>query len=124
MQITLEIPDELFAKLEAQNLTQILELGLNEALARPQIGFTGFVEVLDFLANLPSPEEVLNLRPSPHLQAEIDRLSEKYQTQDLTDTEQQLWQQYEYLEHVIRIAKAKAYLKLNAKQEPQFDCCN
>jgi hypothetical protein len=115
MQITVDIPEELFAKLGTldQNLPQILELGANELLARPQTGFTGFAEVLDFLANLPTPEEILNLRPSPQLQAQIDRLSEKYQAQDLTPTEHQLWQQYEYLEHVIRMAKAKAYAKLN-----------
>jgi hypothetical protein len=116
MQITLDIPEELFAKLGTldQNLPQILELGANELLSRHQTGFTGFVEVLDFLADLPTPEEILNLRPSPALQAQIDRLSEKYQAQDLTASEQQLWQQYEYLEHVIRMAKAKAYSKLNA----------
>jgi hypothetical protein len=119
MQITLDIPEELLAKLRAlnQNLPQILEIGVNELLARPQAGFTGFAEVLDFLANLPipTPEEILRLRPSPDLQAQIDRLSEKYQAQDLTPAEQQLWQQYEYLEHVIRMAKAKAYAKLTAQ---------
>jgi hypothetical protein len=97
-----------------QSVSQVLELGVNELVARPQPGFTGFAEVLDFLANLPTPEEILALRPSPALQAQIDRLSEKYQAQDLTPAEQQLWQQYEYLEHIIRLAKAKAYLKLNS----------
>jgi hypothetical protein len=117
MQITLDIPEELFAKLGTlgQNLPQILELGANELLSRPQAGFTGFAEVLDFLANLPTPEEILTLRPSLELQVQIDRLSEKYQAQDLTAAEQQLWQQYEYLEHVIRMAKAKAYVKLTAQ---------
>jgi hypothetical protein len=116
MQITLDISEELFTKLGSidQNLPQVLELGLNELLSRPQEGFAGFAEVLDFLANLPNPEEILALRPSPTLQAQIDRLSEKYQAQDLTATEQQLWQQYEYLEHIIRMAKAKAYLKINS----------
>jgi hypothetical protein len=116
MQITLDIPEELFTKLGTvdQNLPQVLELGLNELLSRPQAGFTGFAEVLSFLANLPTPEEILALRPSPTLQAQIDRLSEKYQNQDLTAGEQQLWQQYEYLEHIVRMAKAKAYLKINA----------
>jgi hypothetical protein len=100
MQITLDISEELFTKLGNldQNLPQVLELGLNELLSRPQEGFAGFAEVLDFLANLPNPEEILALRPSP----------------TLTAAEQQLWQQYEYLEHIIRMAKTKAYLKINA----------
>jgi hypothetical protein len=69
MQITLDISEELFTKLGRldQNLPQVLELGLNELLSRPQEGFTGFAEVLNFLANLPSPEEILALRPSPTL---------------------------------------------------------
>lgn len=117
MQITVEIPDELFTKLNAveQNVSQVLELGLNELVSRPQSGFTGFAEVLDFLANLPTPQEILDLRPSPILQDQIDRLSEKHQSQDLTPEERSLWQQYEYLEHTIRMAKTRAYLKLNAK---------
>ena len=116
MQITLDIPEELLVKLEHldQSALQVLELGVNELMARPQSGFTGFAEVLDFLANLPTPEEILTLRPSSVLQAQIDHLAKKYQDQTLTPAEQKLWQQYEYLEHVIRMAKAKAYLKLNA----------
>ena len=61
-----------------------------------------------------TPEEILLMRPSKSLQAQIDRLSDGYQAQTLTPQEQQLWQQYEYLEHIIRMAKAKAYLKLNS----------
>ncbi|MFM7450676.1 MAG: hypothetical protein ACKO24_19005 [Leptolyngbyaceae cyanobacterium] len=66
MQITLDIPEELFARLTSQNqnLPQVLELGLQELTARPQEGFTGFADVLEFLANLPTPEEILALRPS------------------------------------------------------------
>lgn len=78
----------------------------------PEERLTGFAEVLDFLADLPSPEEILELRPSPSMQEEIDRLSEKYQAQALSAEEQHLWQQYEYLEHVVRVAKTKAYLEL------------
>jgi hypothetical protein len=117
MQITVDIPEELFTQLGAvpQNVSQVLEVGLKELVARPQQGFTGFAEVLDFLANLPSPEEILQLRPSPMLQEEIDHLSEKYQAQDLSAEEQHLWQQYEYLEHIVRIAKTKAYLRLKAQ---------
>jgi hypothetical protein len=79
----------------------------------PEEHLTGFAEVLDFLADRPSPEEILELRPSVGMQEEIDRLSKKYQAQDLSAEEQHLWQQYEYLEHVVRIAKTKAYLRLS-----------
>ena len=115
MQIMDDIAEELITELGSsqQHLSQALELGLQELKARPQEGFSGFAEVLEFLANLPTPEEILLLRPSQTLQAQIDRLSAAYQNQTLTPQEQQLWQQYEYLEHIIRMVKAKAYLKLN-----------
>ncbi|GAP96360.1 hypothetical protein [Leptolyngbya sp. NIES-2104] len=116
MQITLDIPEALLTRLNAidQSLPQVLELALDELTARPQSGFTGFAEVLEFLANLPTPEEILALRPSETLQAQIDQLSEKHKANALTLQEQQLWQQYEYLEHLVSLAKAKAYLKLQS----------
>jgi hypothetical protein len=69
-------------------------------------------EVLDFLATLPPPEEIIALRPSEALQVQISNLLEKNRTQGLTPDEEQNWEQYQYLEHLIRMAKAKAYLKL------------
>ncbi|HEY9709875.1 MAG TPA: hypothetical protein V6D48_16845 [Oculatellaceae cyanobacterium] len=69
-------------------------------------------EVLEFLATLPTPEEIIALRPSEALQAQISNLVEKNRTQGLTPAEEQVWEQYQYLEHLIRMAKAKAYLKL------------
>jgi hypothetical protein len=76
------------------------------------MGFTSVGEVLGFLATLPTPEEIIALRPSEALQAQISNLLEKNRTQGLTSAEEQIWEQYQYLEHLIRIAKAKAYLKL------------
>jgi hypothetical protein len=115
MQITLDIPEELLSQLSAieQQIPEALKLGLQAIAARPQKGFAGFAEVVEFLANLPTAEEILALRPSAMLQSEIDRLAEKHQSQNLTPQEQELWQQYEYLEHVISMAKAKAYLRLH-----------
>jgi len=68
--------------------------------------------VLEFLAKLPSPEEIITLRPSPTLQAQIDALLEKNRTEGLTPAEEQAWEQYQYLERLVRMAKARAYLKL------------
>jgi hypothetical protein len=44
----------------------------------PEEHLTGFAEVLGFLADRPSPKEILELRPSVGMQEEIDRLSDKY----------------------------------------------
>lgn len=62
-----------------------------------------------------SPEEIITLRPCETLQAQIDFLLEKNRTQGLTADEEQTWQQYQYLEHMVRIAKARALIKLKQK---------
>jgi hypothetical protein len=114
MQVTVDVPEDVITQLGAweQALPEAIAIGLQELTARPQDGFNGFAEVLEFLAALPTPEEILTLRPSLMLQAQIDRLSERYQAEELTSQEKQLWKQYEYLEHIVSIAKAKAYIKI------------
>lgn len=114
MQVTLDIPEELVSQISPleDKLSQILELGLREFNAISETGFAGLAEVLEFLAGLPTPEEIVNLRPSAGLQNQIDTLLEKSLDGGLTPTEEQMWQQYQYLEHLVRMAKAKAYLKL------------
>jgi DNA-directed RNA polymerase sigma subunit (sigma70/sigma32) len=116
MQIQIEVSDELAQRLNPlqDQLPQILELGLREWSVDPQSGFSGLTEVLEFLANLPSPQEILALKPSETLQQQIADLLEKNRTIGLTPEEERIWQQYEYIEHLVRIAKARALLKLKA----------
>lgn len=112
MLITLDIPSELATRLEplTTQLPRILELGLRELNADAQLGFEGTAEVLEILAGLPTPKEILALRPSEALQARLDALLEKNRTEGLNPEEEQEWERYQYLEHLIRIAKAKAHL--------------
>ena len=114
MQITFDLSEELVTRLNSveDKLPQVIELGLRELNASPQEGFNGIAEILEFLATLPTPEEIIALRPSETLQAQISNLLEKHREQALTEKEVQMWEQYQYLEHLIRKAKAKAYLKL------------
>jgi hypothetical protein len=117
MEITLRIPDELATRLrplEAQ-LPQILELGIREWTAREETGFDGLTGVLETLANLPAPEEVLALRPSTTLQARIGELLEKNRTTGLLPEEKREWERYLYVEHLVRLAKARAALRLQGK---------
>lgn len=116
MLVTLNIPEELAARLDTleDKLPQILEMGLRELNAMTQAGFQGASELLEFLASLPTPEEIVTLRPSETLQARIDLLLEKNQNEGLTTAEEQEWEQYQYLEHLVRMAKARAHLKLQA----------
>jgi hypothetical protein len=114
MQVTFNLPDDVVAQLHSleDKLPQILELGLRELNAITQVGFSGVAEVLEFLASLPTPEDIIALRPSETLQAQIITLLEKNRTVGLTSNEEQLWQGYQYVEHIVRMAKARAFLKL------------
>jgi len=116
MQISVEVPDALAIRLSTlqDQLPQILELGLRQWNAEAQSGFSGLADVLEVLATLPTAEEVLALKPSEALQQHIGSLLEKNRTVGLTAEEERWWQHYEYVEHLVRIAKAKALLKLKA----------
>ena len=112
MNMTLDLPDELATRLRPleDQIPQILEFGLRELNATAQHGFEGTAKVLEILAGLPTPEEILALRPSETLQARISALLEKNRTEALTPEEEQEWESYQYLEHLVRLAKAKANL--------------
>jgi hypothetical protein len=114
MLITMTIPENLATRLTPikDQIPHILELGLREFNATALSGFEGAAEILEFLAKQPTPEKILALRPSESLQAKISALLEKNRRDGLTADEEQQWEQYQYLEHLVRIAKAEAYLKL------------
>ena len=116
MEITLSVPDELATRLRTveKELSQILELGIREWHARSEVGFSGMVGVLETLASLPTPEEVLALRPSSTLQERIEDLLDKNRSGGLSPEEQQEWEAYQYVEHLVRLAKARAALKLKS----------
>ncbi len=116
MEITLELPEELATRLRPHqaHLPHILELGLSAMQASPQNGFAEVDEALRLLEGSPSPQEVLALHPSPVLQSRISYLLEKNRNEGLSETEEWEWKRYEYLEHMVCLAKAKAHSKLQA----------
>jgi len=114
MQITVEVPDDIALYLESRkdNLPQILALGLRELTANPSTGFSGLTEILEFFAKLPSPQEILALRLTPTVQAEIETLLDKNRTEGLNESDRLMWQHYEFIEHLVRTAKAQALVRL------------
>ena len=114
MVLTLDLADDLAARLapHEHQIARILEAGLREVNASSQAGFKGMAEVLEILAGLPTPEEVLALRPAPVLKERVRTLLEKNRTEGLNPDEEREWERFEYLEHLVRIAKAKAKLRL------------
>ena len=117
MQVTVTIPDELASRIQPfeEQLPRILELGLRHWDGNQQSEFEGLRDILETLARLPAPEEILALRPSGALQARINTLLEKNRTTGLLPEETREWEQYEYLEHLLRLAKANAALKLKTR---------
>jgi hypothetical protein len=109
MDLTLTIPNELATRLRPveDRLPEILELGLREWLSTPP-AYAGLNDLLETLARLPAPEEVLALRPAPILQDRIEALLDKNRAGGLSDEERREWERYEYIEHLIRLAKARA----------------
>src|SRR5271165_4798922 len=112
--ITVRLPDDLASQIQAQQqqLPRILELGLRELNAGEQSGFDGAADVLELLAALPAPEQILKLRPSPRLAARVVEMVGKSRDGEMTRADEEEWERYEYLEHLVRMAKAAAQLKL------------
>jgi hypothetical protein len=114
MQFTLQIPDDLAAELRPREarLPRILSLGLRELDAQGAAGFSGLADVLELLASLPTPDQIMALRPSLALQAEIDHLLERSREGGLSDEEEQQWRNYQYIEHLVRKSKIRAAQRL------------
>jgi hypothetical protein len=68
-------------------------------------------EIIGKLARGSTPEEIRTLRPSPQLQEQIDALLEKNRTTGLSPDEQREWDQYQYVEHLVRVAKVNVARK-------------
>ena len=116
MKVTLELPDDLAADLRQfeHQSASIIAAGLREVKAPGGGQFHGLAPVLEKLAELPSPLEVLALRPSTELQARISELLRKNREEGLTPEEDAEWQRYETVEHLVRLAKARAAARLKA----------
>ncbi|MEK7729770.1 MAG: hypothetical protein AAB354_15290 [candidate division KSB1 bacterium] len=121
MEVTFDLPEELATRLRPheKRLPHILELGLHAMQVSPsQYAFEEVDEVLALLSGSPSPEEVLAVCASPALQGRIAYLLEKNRSEGLSETEEWEWKRYEYAEHAVCLAKAKAHLTLqNARGE-------
>ncbi|HEY3966196.1 MAG TPA: hypothetical protein VGM05_16675 [Planctomycetaceae bacterium] len=114
MTVTLTIADDLASQLKPYEaeLTEILKLGIREWRARSEAGYSGIRDVMERLAALPAPQEVLALRPATPLQERIDSLLEKNLAAGLSLEDQREWDLCQYAEHLVRLAKISAAKKL------------
>jgi hypothetical protein len=72
-----------------------------------------YLEIIDFIAAGTTPEAVVNFHPSPEAQRRVAGLVERGKLGNLSDDEQAELDHYEELEHILRMAKAKARLILS-----------
>jgi hypothetical protein len=73
-------------------------------------------EIIDFIAAGTTPEEVANFCPSPDAQQRIADLLEREREQDLLPEEKAELDHFMELEHILRMAKAKARQILSRDQ--------
>jgi hypothetical protein len=118
--ITIQLPDDLAERFRQneERLPEILELVLKQLDSTSEVVFKESAAILEFLAGFPSPQEVLDLRTSERFHQRIAELLEVNRSRELSHREQKEWEQYEQVEHLVRIAKAKALLMLAAKNAP------
>jgi hypothetical protein len=117
MKVTLDLPDEWADRLPAERaeLAQVVAAGLRRRRDRNTHLVHDLADVVDALAELPSPEEVLALRPSSYLAGRIDILLERRRSDRLTSEEAAEWEEIMRAEHLTRIAKAKAAARLKSR---------
>ncbi len=73
-----------------------------------------FDELAFFLASL-SPRRVLAYKVSEKSQSRVNQLLKKNKTTGLTEEENEEMERYMTVEHIVRLAKAKALQKLSSK---------
>ncbi len=71
-----------------------------------------YFEIIDFIAAGTTPEAVASYRPSPEAQRRVEELIEREKTATLSADEKAELDHFMELEHILRMAKARARLIL------------
>ena len=120
--ITLELPDELAAKLNRLGdrlpdlFPEVLELLSWEkgatvpSLAEHSLGYQVFEEIIDFLASGPTREQIIEFKASAASQRRLAELLEKNREEALTEAESAELDVYEQVDYVMSLLKARALL--------------
>jgi hypothetical protein len=108
--ITIRVPDSLGRELEQyrDRLAELLERGLRDVQVEGTPVLSDATEILTVLASQPSPQQVLAIRPSDGMQARISDLLLRSKATGLSRDEEAELDRYLNLEHLVRLAKARA----------------
>ena len=74
-----------------------------------------YMELVDFVAGGSTPEDVINFHPSAAAQNRVAGLIERERESTLTDGETAELNHFLELEHILRMAKAKAQLVVHRR---------
>ena len=112
--VTLTLPDDLADRIRdvADRIPQTFEVALRAVLRADAPTIDAIDEVTQFLATLPTPEQILAFRASPAVEQRISDLLEKNRSTGRSEHEEREWHTYEYAGDLVRMAKANAALKL------------
>jgi hypothetical protein len=104
VKITIDIPEELSDQLMqlGNRLPEFLALSLQ----KPAIPAVIYRYIIDFLASQPTPEQILDFRPTATMQERLKTLLIRSQSGELTAIEQQELDEYEKIEHLVIMLKA------------------
>jgi hypothetical protein len=112
VQITISVPDDLGQRLQPyrERLPELLERGLRDAMAEQAGATHDEQDIITILTSQPTPEQVLALRPSPALQQRISNLLARSKAGQLPRDDERELDRLLLLEHLVRVAKARAAL--------------
>jgi hypothetical protein len=72
------------------------------------VAYRAFDEIVDFITSAPRPEQILAFQPSEKSVKRLEKLVQKNQEGDLEEQEKHELQQFMLIEHLMRLAKARA----------------
>jgi hypothetical protein len=78
------------------------------------VTYRAFDEIIDFITSMPQPQQVLAYKPSTESQSRLEDLLEKKRNSALNDVENKEMEQFLLIEHLMRVAKARARKRLAA----------
>lgn len=106
IQMTMQVPDDLARRIEPIGswLPTIIELSL---VGFKTVAVAAATEVIQFLAQNPSPQEVIDYHISEQAQARLQRLLVLNESGILSEDEQLELDELERLEHIVVILKAQ-----------------
>lgn len=110
--ITIEVPDELAPELEQlrDRLAEVVLLSVHQ----PPVPASIYRAIVDFLANAPSPAEVVAFHPTAAMRSRLATLLARNTHGDLTSAEQQELAEFERIEHLMILLKAGSLAHLTA----------